>query len=147
MLQITANDWVLWLHVVAACGWIGGQVILAVVIPLLRRVDGLTIAVGRRYQMVAWPAFGVLVATGILNIHNLGLSWSALIATAAGRTLLLKLGPVLVSGGAAGVHAPSRLREHGQLRHRHPVASAVLGSVSLLAAVAAALLGVAIAQG
>jgi putative copper export protein len=147
MLQITANDWVLWLHVVAACVWIGGQIIIAVVIPLLRRVDGLTVAVGRRYQAVAWPAFGVLVATGILNVHNLGLSWPALVATATGRTLLVKLGLVLVSGGAAGVHALVQAPRARSASARHPVASAVLGSISLLAAVAAALLGVAIAQG
>jgi uncharacterized membrane protein len=53
MLPIRATDWVLWLHVIAACIWIGGQVVVAVVIPLLRRVEGLTVAAGRQYQAVA----------------------------------------------------------------------------------------------
>jgi len=120
------------------------QVVVAVVIPLLGRVDGLTAAAGRRYQAVAWPAFGVLVATGILNIRDPGISWPTLAVTAAGRTLLLKLGFVPVSGSAAAVYALIQA-PHARSAAVHPVAAAMLGSISLLSAVAAALFGVVIA--
>jgi putative copper export protein len=132
--------------VIAACVWIGGQIVIAVVIPLLRRVDGLTVAAGRRYQAVAWPAFGVLIATGIANIHILGISWSALITSAFGRTLIIKLGFVLLSGGAAGVHALIQAPRIRSASVAHPVTSALLGGISLLAAVAAALFEVVIAR-
>jgi hypothetical protein len=70
----------------------------------------------------------------------------ALAATAAGRTLLLKLGFVLISGSAAAVHALIQAPRARSAAAVHPVASAVLGSISLLAAIAATLFGVVIAQ-
>lgn len=147
MLQISGPQWVLWVHVVAACIWIGGQVVVAAVIPLLRRADSggatanLASAVGRRYQAIAWPAFAALAVTGVINVGNAGLQWSHLLDSAPGRTLAVKLGLVAVSGGAAAVHAFVQAP-----RGRSAAWSAGLGSLSLLAAVAAALYGVAIAQ-
>ena len=84
MLNITGTALVLWLHVLAACIWIGGQVTVATLIPLLRRQRQLAAIAGRRYQAVAWPAFGVLVATGIINVGNAGIQWRHLLDTDAG---------------------------------------------------------------
>ncbi|HZS14043.1 MAG TPA: CopD family protein [Candidatus Dormibacteraeota bacterium] len=145
MLHISGPQWVLWVHVVAACIWIGGQVTVAAVIPLLRGRDAadggaLAIAVGRRYQAVAWPAFAALAVTGVINVGNAGLQWSHLLDSAAGRTLTVKLGLVALSGAAAAVHAFVQAP-----RRRSAMWSATLGSLSLLAAVVAALYGVAIA--
>lgn len=146
MLQISEPQWVLWVHVVAACIWIGGQVTVAVVIPLLRHADGdgganLASAVGRRYQAIAWPAFAALAVTGVINVGNAGLQWGHLLDSAAGRTLAVKLGLVALSGAAAAVHAFVQAP-----RGRGAAWSASLGGLSLLAAVTAALYGVAIAQ-
>jgi len=145
MLQISGPQWVLWVHVVAACIWIGGQVTVAAVIPLLRAAGGegssLAGAVGRRYQLVAWPAFAALAVTGVLNVGSAGLQWSRLLDSSAGRTLAVKLGLVALSGAAAALHAFVQAP-----RGRSAAWSAGLGSLSLLAAVAAALYGVAIAQ-
>jgi hypothetical protein len=105
VLSISGPTLVLWLHVVAACIWIGGQVTVAAVIPLLRGRDDLAQVVGRRYQAVAWPAFAVLIVTGVLNVGNAGLRWSQLLESPAGRTLVIKLGLVGLSGLAAGVHS------------------------------------------
>lgn len=138
---------VLWLHILAACIWIGGQVTVAVVVATLRTEPALLSTVARRYQWVAWPAFAVLVVTGIANVHNAGISWAHLSSTTAGRTLEVKLLFVLISGAAAAVHAfvvaprASRSPERSS-----PALSAVLGVVSLLAAVIAALYGVVIAE-
>ncbi len=97
--------------------------------------------VARRFAAVAWPAFAILVITGLVNMHNAGLDWSALPRTAVGRTLEVKLGLVLLSGAAAAFH--TRLAGAG------PGTAALrglLGGLSLLAAVLAALFGVVIAQ-
>jgi putative copper export protein len=148
VLNVSGATLILWLHVIAACVWIGGQVTIAMLIPRLRGHGVLASVVGRRYQLVAWPAFGVLVVTGIVNVGNAGLSWSRLLDSAAGRTLAVKLGLVALSGLAAGVHAflqvPASVTTPPA---RPPWASATLGSVSLVAAVIAALYGVAIANG
>ena len=147
MLRVSWADIVLWLHIVAACVWIGGQIVVAIVIPLLRENRPLGSAIGRRFQAVAWPAFLVLLATGIVNVGNAGLSWSRLLDSPAGRTLLVKLGLVAVSGLAAGVHAFLQApRKDGAVIGRQR-ASALLGSASLLAALGAALYGVVIAHG
>lgn len=143
MLSISGPTFVLWLHIVAACVWIGGQVTVAAVIPMLRHQGDLSRRVGRRYQAIAWPAFAVLAISGLINVANAGLRWSQLFESPAGRTLVIKLGFVAVSGLAAGVHAvPPRRREAGG----SVVGSAVLGSISLVAALLAALYGVAIAR-
>lgn len=136
----------LWLHITAATIWVGGQVTVAAVIPLLRSHEGLAAAVGRRYQRIAWPAFAVLVLTGVQNVHNAGLSWLHLFDNPAGRTLSVKLGLVLVSGTAAAVHALLQAPTASEGSRSSPVASAALGSVSLVAALGAAFFGVDIAN-
>jgi putative copper export protein len=145
VLNISGPALLLWVHIVAACIWIGGQVTVAAVIPLLRDHRELARRVGRRYQMVAWPAFAVLIVTGVLNVWNAGLHWSQLLDSPAGRTLVVKLVLVALSGLAAGVHsflqAPRRHTTGGSA-----VGSAVLGSISLIAALLAALYGVTIAN-
>ena len=144
MLTVSGPTLVLWLHVLAACVWIGGQVTVAMLIPPLRRHGTLARTAGQRYQWVAWPAFTVLAVTGILNVGNAGLRWSQLLDTPAGRTLAVKLGLVALSGLAAGVHAFLQAPRDDGDRSRPPRASVVLGAISLLAAVLAALYGVAI---
>lgn len=144
MLSISGAEVVLWLHVLAACVWIGGQVTVAALIPLLRGDRSLTASAGRRYAAVAWPAFLVLVVTGVINASNAGIRWSSLFASPQGRTLAVKLGFVAVSGLAAAAHS---LIQAPRTRSSRPVASAVLGSLSVVAAIAAALYGVVIAGG
>lgn len=142
MLPVRSGEAVLWVHVLAACVWIGGQIIVAAIVPMLRGVDGLAAAAGRRFQLVAWPAFALLVLTGIDNARRAGITWAGLTSTEEGRTLLVKLGLVALSGAAAAVHA---LIQAPRARARGALLTALLGSLSLLAAVAAALLGVVIA--
>lgn len=144
MLNISGSALLIWVHIVAACVWIGGQATVAAVIPLLRDHRDLARRVGRRYQVIAWPAFAVLIITGVVNVGNAGLHWAQLLDSPAGRTLAVKLALVALSGLSAGVHsflqAPRRTATGGSA-----VGSAVLGSISLIAALLAALYGVAIA--
>jgi putative copper export protein len=146
VLSISGAAVVLWLHVIAACVWIGGQATVALLIPLLRGQGALARLAGQRYQMVAWPAYAILVITGLANVSNAGLQWSTLFDSPPGRTLAVKLGLVAVSGLAAGVHAFLQAPQRSEQVAGRPVASAVLGSVSLLTAVLAALYGVVIAS-
>lgn len=146
MLNISGAALLLWVHVIAACVWIGGQATVALLIPLLRGQGALARRAGQRYQMVAWPAYAILVITGLANVSNAGLRWSTLLDSPPGRTLAVKLGLVAVSGLAAGVHAFLQAPRRTDQVAGRPVASAALGSLSLLTAVLAALYGVAIAS-
>ena len=69
MLSVSWDTIRLFLHVLAATVWVGGQITLAVLVPVLRRLGAeIPRAAARRFNQVAWPAFAVLVITGIWNI-------------------------------------------------------------------------------
>lgn len=138
---------VLFLHILAATVWIGGQITLAMLVPLLRGVEGLATAAARRFQYLAWTAYAVLLVTGVLNARNVGIGWSDLQHTPAGRTLGLKIGLVVLSGIGAAVHAYSvgpRATRSGNRRFH--MISGIFAGISLLAALGAALYGVDIAE-
>jgi hypothetical protein len=81
---------------------------------------------------MAWPAFAVLVATGIWNVTAVDPSKQ----TAAWRTVLsVKIAVVVVSGVSAWLHQ----------RATTPRGLAVWGALSGLSAAAAVVLGVALA--
>lgn len=121
----------LFLHVLAATIWVGGQIVLASAVPALRRVSAeAPRAAARAYNRVAWPAFGVLVLTGGWNVVAEGDRGGGY-----RHVLAAKLGVVLLSGLAAFGHS----------RASSARASAVLGSASALCAVAALLLGIVLA--
>ncbi len=138
---------VLWLHILAAAIWIGGQIMLAALVPLLRPERALVSSAARRFAQVAWPAFAVLILTGIVNIGNAGIDTQRLMNSATGRTLIFKLVLAALSGLAAGVHSfvvgPRAARSQAKgLR----ALNGILGAVSFLAALGAALYGVTIAE-
>src|SRR5512142_2254121 len=103
MLAVSWDTIRLFLHVLAATIWVGGQLLLAMLVPVLRRfgTDVLR-AAARRFNQVAWAAFAVLVATGIWNIAAISGTDSD---TARYRTTLtVKLAVVVVSGVTAALH-------------------------------------------
>ena len=130
MLDVTGAHLRLFLHVLAATVWVGGQLTLAGLVPVLRPYgDEVTRVAARRFNVVAWSAFGVLVVTGVWNllaIHVGDASDEYL------GTLMLKLTAVAVSGIGAALHVFSRSK----------VALAVGGAMSSLGALAALLLGI-----
>jgi putative copper export protein len=130
MLPVTSDDVRLFLHVLAATVWVGGQlVVLALLAPLRAAGPDLPGVAARRFALVAWPAFLVLIVTGVWNLLDVPVTDAS---TRYQVTLAVKLGVVAVSGIAAFVH--------GQMRN--PAARAVTGAVSLLAALTALLLGI-----
>lgn len=133
MLAVSWEDLRLFLHVLAATVWVGGQLVLVGLLPTLRRlgpeVPG---AVAGAFNRVAWPAFGLLIATGVWNIQ----ATHAAQATGPYRvTLLVKLALVASSGLAAAVHIRASSRR----------ARALSGAIAGATAVLAVLLGVQLA--
>lgn len=123
----------LFLHVLAACVWVGGQLTLAALVPVLRRAGAdVPRAAARVFGRVGWSAFAVLVATGIWNMA----SYDAKNAHGYHATIGVKLAFVVLSGGCAWWHQ----------RGGSTLARAVGGAGALLFALGALLLGVVLAQ-
>lgn len=119
------------LHIVAATIWVGGQLVLAGLVPVLRSVSPEAPRLAaRRFGLIAWPAYGVLVLTGAWNLS----AESARLA-GQGGTVALKILVVALSGVAALLHA----------RSRRPLWLALWGAASALAALAAVVVGVVLA--
>jgi putative copper resistance protein D len=104
-------------HVLAALLWLGGMFFLgAVGAPVLRAVEPAALRaqlfarLGERFRTVGWAAIGLLVVTGVLNLHHRGLLraelWTSASfwATGLGTALAWKLASVTVMIGISGVH-------------------------------------------
>ncbi len=132
MLAVSWDTVRLFLHVLAATVWVGGQLTLAALVPALRGLGSqVTRAAARRFNQVAWPAFAVLVATGVWNI----IAESDKDHGRYRTTLVVKLAVVALSGVAAFLHA----------RARGTVALAVFGALTGASALAAVFLGIMLA--
>lgn len=132
MLAVSWTTVRLFLHVLAATLWVGGQLTLAALVPALRGLGaGVTATAARRFNQVAWPAFAVLVATGVWNILAEADKDTGHYRT----TLIVKLAVVAVSGITAVLHA----------RARSTVGLAVFGALTGVSALAALFLGVLLA--
>jgi putative copper export protein len=120
----------LFLHVLAATVWVGGQLTVAGLVPGLRALGAdVPSTVASRFSRIAWPAFVLLVGTGIWNVIAVNPSrqsgsWQV--------TLWIKLAVVALSGVSAWLHGRARSRS----------ALAAWGAISGLTAVVALLLGV-----
>src|SRR5919108_3909718 len=105
VLPVTWGTVRIFLHVLAATVWVGGQLTLAAVVPVLRgAAPGATRPVARRFNQVAWAAYAVLVATGVWNIMALGDAVTGDYRT----TMIVKVIVVAVSGVTALAHARSK---------------------------------------
>ena len=129
MLPVTLTTVRLFLHVLAATVWVGGQFALAGVVPALRGISpDAPRTIARRFALLAWPAYAVLVVTGIWNV----LAVHATFGGAYSVTLGVKIAVVALSGVSAWAHSVSRSR----------AGLAVWGALTGLSAVAALFLGV-----
>lgn len=121
----------LFLHVLGATIWVGGQLVLAALVPSLRRVaPEATRVAAQAFNRVAWPAFGVLILTGVWNVVAEGDKGSAY-----RTTLVVKLVVVAASGLTAWLHARATGR----------TALAVFGALTGLTALLALFLGILLA--
>ena len=135
MLAINSNAIRLFLHVIAATVWVGGQLTLAGLVPTLRKLDpSAPKAAARQFNRIAWPAFGVLLLTGIWNVIEVKVGDHT---TAYQVTLFVKLSIVAVSGISAFLHTQARTRR----------GLAVWGAVSGVTTIAALFFGVLLGTG
>ena len=130
MLPVTAVQVRLFLHVMAATIWVGGMFTLAGLLPTVRGLgDDAPAAVARAFNRIAWPAFAVLVLTGIWNVLEVDVGDRT---TEYQVTLFVKLLVVAVSGVSAALHT----------RATSKVGLAVGGALSAASALAAVFLGI-----
>jgi putative copper export protein len=119
------------LHVLAATIWVGGQLTLAALVPTLKAAGAeVPRSVAHRFSQVAWPAFLVLVATGIWNVfavHDKTHAWKSV--------LMVKIVVVILSGLTAYLHQRANGRK----------GLAVWGALTGLTALGALVIGIALA--
>ena len=116
------------LHIVAVCGWGGGQIVVGALVPAVRRSHPEALpSIAKAFGRVAWPFFGLAVVTGIWNMVSLPdttAGWNALLG--------IKMLVVAISGAGAWLHQST---DNAAIRG----ASAGL---ALLASIAALVMGV-----
>jgi putative copper export protein len=117
------------LHVLAATVWVGGQITVAGLVPTVRQLGpDAPRRVARAFSRLSWPAFAVLVATGIWNVVAVragqGTAWQVLLG--------VKITVVALAGLAAWLHGRAGSR----------TSLAVWGGVAALASLGAVVLGV-----
>lgn len=122
------------LHLLAAAVWVGGQLVLAGIVPVLRREAPQALAsAARAFARMAWPALFVLLVTG---------AWSLTAENAGSRdtewlaTLAIKLLAVGVAIAGTLAHSYSKKR----------TALILGGALSLLGSLIAFYLGVLLAH-
>ncbi|HEU5419350.1 MAG TPA: hypothetical protein VFV41_16795 [Streptosporangiaceae bacterium] len=132
MLTVSWDTIRLFLHVLAATVWVGGQLTLAALVPALRRLGAqIPRAAASRFNQVAWPAFAVLIVTGVWNV----IAVRSQVTGSYETTLVVKLIVVAVSGVTAALHA----------RARSTAGLALFGTLTGLSALAALFLGILLA--
>jgi putative copper export protein len=108
MLSPSSDTIRLFLHVIAASVWVGGQLTLAGLLPTLRTLDGgARRAIVNRFNKIAWPAFAVLVITGGWNMSAVDFSERR---TAYQVTMFVKLVFVALSGIGAFLHTQAKTK-------------------------------------
>lgn len=128
MLPVHLDTIRLFLHVLGATIWVGGQLTLAGLVPVLRRISpDAPREAARRFNVIGWSAFALLVATGIWNITALGDH----VSDSYRATLSAKLVVVAISGIAAFLHIRATSRR----------GLAVWGALAGLSALGALFLG------
>lgn len=130
MLSPSIHTLRLGLHVLGAVVWVGGQVVLLALLPVLRGAGG-TVArdAARAWNRVAWGAFVLLLATGVWNLFEIAFTDRP---TRYQVTVFVKLVVVGLAGGAAAAHSLAVSRR----------VLAVTGAVGGLASLTALYLGV-----
>jgi len=122
----------LFLHVLAATVWVGGQIVLAALVPALRAAgSNVPRVAARAFNTIAWPAFGVLLLTGIWNVAAEGDRGHAYEVT-----LIVKLVLVAISGASAYAHTKASTR----------TGLAAYGALTGLSALATLFVGIVLAR-
>lgn len=117
------------LHVLAATIWVGGQFTLAGLLPVLGQHEGSAKQAARAFNRIAWPAFFVLVLTGVWNLAAVDITNTS---NSYQVTVFVKVAVAMVAGMAIAIHSLGQTK----------IALALGGAVGALASLAAVFLGV-----
>ena len=135
MLSPTADTIRLFLHVIASAVWVGGQFVVAGIVPGMRRSHPEALkTLAQGFGRVAWPAFGVAVITGMWSLMDIDITS---MSSAYQGTVLLKIAFAVVAGIAAAIHSAGKSK----------VAMAVGGALGAVCSVAALFLGMLLRTG
>jgi putative copper export protein len=130
-----ANVWTivrLSLHVLGASVWVGGQLVLAGLVVTLRGIShDAPGKVARAFARFTWPAFGLLIVTGVWNVAAVGSGVSSNWNTVFG----IKMFCVIVAGLGAFLHTKAASAK----------AKGIFAGVGMIGTLAAMVLGVALA--
>jgi putative copper export protein len=130
MLSPTGDTIRLFLHVLAASVWVGGQITVAGIVPAMRRSHPeATKTLAQAFGRVAWPAFGVTVITGMWSLMAEDITSTS---SAYQATVLLKIAVAILSGVFAAVHSVGKSK----------AALAIGGALGALCGIAAMFLGI-----
>ncbi len=128
MLSPSLDTFRLFIHVLSASIWVGGQFVLAGVVPGLRKIGPqATKAAANGFAKLAWPAFVVSVMTGIWNVLAVGTD----LPDGYNVTLGIKLLLVLAAGASAAAHSATSSK----------VVKGVTGALGAVAGIAMLFLG------
>ena len=111
-MMAVADGLVTWVHLICASIWVGGSIFIGVVlVPVLKshtktleELVTLMVKVGRRFNKITVPAFGILIATGIYNSRGFLGDPGTLLETTYGMILLIKVILVIATLGTYFVH-------------------------------------------
>lgn len=120
-------------HILAGCLWVGGLIVLALVLPGLERRD--VLATLARFGRLATAGVAVVVVTGLYGAGRQVESLDALLSTTYGGSLVAKLASVAATGafGLLGFLAVRRHRPSMRLLRAEAVAAVgMLVAASLL---------------
>ncbi len=135
MLSPTAATIRLFLHVLAATVWVGGQFVLAGLVGTLRRQSPeAPRAAARAFARLAWPAFAVLAVTGIWNLTAIDLANTT---TSYQITVFVKITVAIASGVFVLIHSLGRTK----------LALALGGALGAACSLAAVYLGILLRTG
>ena len=88
-----------WAHLISASIWVGGSLFIGVVLaPLLKTMAesieerlAIMIRVGRKFNKIAVPSLGILIASGLYNSYNILNKPDMLFSTNYGIILTIKI--------------------------------------------------------
>ena len=134
MISPTLDSLRVFLHLVAVAVWVGGQIVLAGLVPAVRKVAPQAMqTIAQGFARIAWPAFVVIVFTGVW-----GLAGEDMAARSGGYAATFGVKMLIVGTAviATLVHSQGTSK----------AAKAVGGAVGLVASLLAAYAGVLMAH-
>lgn len=134
MISPTLDSVRIFLHVLAVAVWVGGQIVLAGLVPAIRASAPEALPkVAQAFARVAWPAMIVIVFTGMWGLGSSSASDSD---TAYMVTFAAKMVMVFIAVAATVVHSQGSSK----------AAKAIGGALGLLGSLLAAYAGILLAH-